>query len=113
VWAWLPAALFLLSVWPDPAAAKAFLCSISQLTDSTGFKFGPVISGDGGHIAFPASSNIIGSNPDLNTELFLIDMSTMTVTQITHTTGAGNVSPTLNGDGSRLALSINQRSNGR
>ena len=47
----------------------------------------PVISGDGTHIAFVSSADIVNNeNPDLNQELFLYDGTTQTTNQITHTT---------------------------
>jgi hypothetical protein len=52
-----------------------------------------------------SSGDIIGSNPDLDVELFVVDVGTGSVAQVT--SGSGNFSmpiPGINGDGTRVAF---------
>jgi Tol biopolymer transport system component len=66
------------------------------------------ISDDGNRIAFASTLNLAGENADLNSEIFLLDVTSGTFTQITRTTtgiGGGGISPTMNGDGTRIAFS--------
>lgn len=94
--------------------AEVFLYSattgaFTQVTNTTGFSFtcAPAISGDGGWVAFTTTANLTGANADGNAELFRYNTATGSLTQVTDTTGGSffaNQSPTLSGDGSRIAF---------
>jgi Tol biopolymer transport system component len=80
---------------------------ITQITSSTGGggNYGS-INADGTRIAFTSESDLTGSNPDHNIEIFLWTSGTSGtgITQVTNTTGGGNVSPPINADGTRIAF---------
>jgi Tol biopolymer transport system component len=87
------------------AATGAF----TQLTNTTGFSFtsAPTISGDGGWVAFTTNADLTGANADGNAELFRYNTATGILTQLTNTTGGSlfsNQTPTISGDGSRIAF---------
>jgi len=80
-------------------------CGLSALTDTVGAEYdNPQAGGD--LVVFDADADLVGQNADGNFEIFAADLSTSppTITQITHTSGAGifNVSPTT--DGRRIAF---------
>src|SRR5437016_6626757 len=87
------AALVVTSVFWGQQSASAQIpsCTTVQITSTTGYNvfYGldatpPAISGDGTHIAFVSSANIVGSeNSDLNQELFVYDGTKQTTKQIT------------------------------
>ena len=98
-----------------------------QLTDSTsqrGFSGAVDLSSDGQHLVFVSTSDLTGNNPDQNAEVFTLDRSTMSFSQVTNTTGGidflplgGGFSleiahvlfaPYINQDGSRLAFTLDQ-----
>jgi hypothetical protein len=69
-----------------------------------GFGF-PRFSSDGQRIVVLSSGDVTGSNPDLDVELFVVDLASGNVTQVT--SGSGNFSmpiPGINGDGTRVAF---------
>jgi hypothetical protein len=69
---------------------------IRQLTNTvTGINNSGGISMDptGTWVTFPSRNDLTGGNPDLNTEVFLIEVGKNAITQITSTTLDGNVSP--------------------
>jgi uncharacterized repeat protein (TIGR01451 family) len=79
-------------------------CTISQITDSQTFSDVPWISADGTRIAFESGANLTGDNPDGNSEIFLYDTVSDTLTQITSTTAGQSSIPTINADGTRIAF---------
>jgi Tol biopolymer transport system component len=62
------------------------------------------MNASGTRIAFSASSNLTGENPDYNNEIFLVDTTTRAVTQLTHSTGNFNGFPAINANGTRIAF---------
>lgn len=62
------------------------------------------INADGTRIAFASNQNPTGGNPDGNFEIFRFDTSGGAFAQITDTTGGGTGSPSINGDGTRIAF---------
>jgi Tol biopolymer transport system component len=81
----------------------------TQVTNTTGFNFtgAPAISGDGGWVAFTTTANLAGANADGNAEVFRYNTATGSLTQVTDTTGGSffaNQTPSLSGDGSRMAF---------
>jgi uncharacterized repeat protein (TIGR01451 family) len=82
--------------------------TITQLTNtSVGVNTSPAMSGDGNHIAFSSNIDLIGSNPDKSTEIFMANISGTTLlhyTQVTSTPiGLVNDDPAINFDGSVVA----------
>lgn len=70
---------------------------------------GPSIDASGTRIAFVSDIDLTGANPDGNTELFLFDIITNTLTQITHlqsteTLAANIFAPSLSDDGNRIVF---------
>lgn len=82
---------------------------VRQLTQSTG-GFGTQdqvsISGDGTRLAFVSQADLLGTNADLNQEIFVYDLVDDVLNQITQTEGFSNYSlnPVLDADGSTLAF---------
>jgi Tol biopolymer transport system component len=67
--------------------------------------FEPSISADGRFVAFRASFNLTGENPDVNFEIFLFDSLTSSFTQVTHTPSLyGNFEPMVTPDGSAVVF---------
>ncbi|MBA2526365.1 MAG: lamin tail domain-containing protein [Pyrinomonadaceae bacterium] len=74
----------------------------------------PAVSQDGSRIAFASNEDLVGSNPDRNSEIFLFDGSG--VRQITNTTPAdistrirdGNFQPSITDDGRVIAFASNR-----
>jgi Tol biopolymer transport system component len=62
-------------------------------------------SRNGSRLAFASRTDPTGENADGNEEIFLSDITTRMLTQVTHTTGDDNQSPVTNGDGTRIAFS--------
>jgi uncharacterized repeat protein (TIGR01451 family) len=80
--------------------------NFTQVTDTFGgsqTNNRPSISYDGKRIAFD-SSGFEGGNPDANTEIFVYDVATSGISQVTFTTGSFSGSPSINGDGTRIAF---------
>lgn len=89
-------------------AANRF--TVTQLTATTdGINIFPSISADGRRIAFTSDRDLTGGNPDLNPEIFIVDLDAagqpIGYTQIT-TTGAEvfNDQPALDSDGGHLTF---------
>ncbi len=73
----------------------------SRLRDGN---FQPSISDDGAFIAFSSNRDLVGSNSDLNFEIFLYDSASQTLNQITASQGTtGATDAKMAGDGSRVA----------
>jgi Tol biopolymer transport system component len=62
------------------------------------------INYDGTRIAFSSAIDVTGENADRNSEIFLMDVSSGTFTQITDTVGATSFTPAMNDDGTRIAF---------
>ena len=76
--------------------------TFSQLTNSSGGDTAqPSMNSDGTRIAFMASGDLTGSNSDNNFEIFLLDTTTLGLTQITNTVSGQNRFPSINGNGTR------------
>jgi Tol biopolymer transport system component len=105
---WLLSVLFwILFLWGlgERSAQAQPLCSVTQITDTTGGDNGtPSISADGTRIAFDSELDITGGNPDLNVEIFLFDTDTMLFSQVTNTTGGANGAPSISSDGTRITF---------
>lgn len=71
-----------------------------------GFNLRPDLSDDGRTLAFTSTYNPLGSNADRNAEVFVYDIATQTVRQLTHSTGDAftNGQVSLSADGTRLAF---------
>jgi len=77
---------------------------LAQITNTTsGNSVSPAINAAGNRIAFVSSTDLVGSNSDGNSEIFLWDASTG-LSQITNTTSGISVSPAINAAGNRIAF---------
>ena len=65
----------------------------------------PAISDDGTRLAFTSTRNLLGQNADGNAELFLYDVATASLRQLTNTLGGNTRSASISGDGRRIAFS--------
>ncbi len=78
----------------------------------------PAVSQDGSRIGFASTEDLVGTNPDRNSEIFLFDGAA--INQITNTTPAdistrvrdGNLQPSITDDGSIIAFSSNRNLTG-
>jgi Tol biopolymer transport system component len=89
--------------------------ALTQITDSTGgtANNNPSINADGTRITFRSDRDlIIGSNSDLNNEIFLFNTTTSAFTQITNTTGGDNTHPSINADGTHIAFASDRNLTG-
>jgi Tol biopolymer transport system component len=74
------------------------------LVADRGFGF-PTLSADGRRIAFTSSSDLNSANPDLDVEVFLLDLASGGVVQLTSGTGYFGMSPLgITADGSRVVF---------
>ena len=62
------------------------------------------ISGNGHYVAFTASINVTGENPDFSSELFLLTLSDNSIEQITNTLGQHVSHPSIDDTGNRIAF---------
>ncbi len=83
-------------------------CSFTQITHSTAptYNSDAVISGDGSTVVIASTGDLAGNNPDLNSELFLYDVSSMRTKQITNTTNIFRFvfRPNISNDGKRVTF---------
>ena len=99
------AALAALAVLASPALAAPL-----QVSPSGGFynSYGPSLSADGSRLAFYSAANPTGGNADNSFEVFTYERGSAQTRQITNEPGGqfagGNQTPSLSGDGSRLAF---------
>ncbi len=105
----------------SPALAQSDQLSIIQITEQlTTDAFVRGISDDGKRIVFESTSDLTGSNPDLNNEIFLYEVDNRTIIQITNTKNVtdpmesskvliniSNHSPAISGDGTRIVFTSN------
>jgi len=84
---------------------------IAQITFTSGFGSNSfsAINSDGTRIVFESIHDLTGGNADGNSEVFLFDTQTNSLTQVTSTTGqfVGAQSPTITDDGTRIAFTSN------
>lgn len=98
----------LLSATPAlaPLAAQA---APLQISGSSFYNaYGPSLSADGSRVAFYAASNLTGSNADNSFEVYVYERGTGQTRQISNESGGqfagGNQTPSISGDGSRVAF---------
>jgi Tol biopolymer transport system component len=78
---------------------------INQMTTSpTGSSRSPALDASGTRLAFVSDADLIGSNPDGNSEIFLLHTILGTITQITVTSEGFSSAPAINADGTRIAF---------
>ena len=66
----------------------------------------PAFAGDGQHVLFMSSGDIVGTNADLDAEFFVVDVATGDVAQVTSGSGGNGIGlGGINGDGRRVAFS--------
>lgn len=97
-----------LSAWLG-TPANGGIVQMIQVTDSLGgilANTNPSISADGRWIAFSSNRDLTGGNPDTNQEIFLYDVTTRTLRQITNTSGGvlANSNPSIDAGGTRIAF---------
>lgn len=87
---------------------------LAQLTFTTGGigVYNPAISSDGQKVVFASDRDLVpGSNADLNSEIFIVNVNGSGLAQLTHSTGGdvnnfgGNSHPRLSPGGHRVAFS--------
>jgi len=78
-------------------------------TDQTTWPSPGAVSADGTRVAFSAPADLTGGNPDGGHEIFLYDTTTISLTQVTNTSGPvssffiiGSGRPPMNADGTRI-----------
>lgn len=77
-----------------------------QVTNSrTGSNEDPKIDAAGTRIVFHSTADLTGENPDGNSEIFLCDLRTRKITQITKTIGVYNNRPKISALGNRVVFS--------
>ena len=98
---------------PD-GRTQAFLYDISdatltQLTDSTQINTEGIrnlsLTGNGEKIVFESKGDWTGQNADKNQEIFVLDIASKALTQITQTADGDNTSHTVSDDGTLIAFS--------
>ena len=89
-----------------PSVARAqIVCTPQQVSAGDGYNFMlPHLSRDGSRVVFASAANLTGQNADHSWEVFLYDVPSSTLSQITSspTSNAGNDVPSISGDGSRI-----------
>jgi len=63
-----------------------------------------VLAGQGHRAAFASRMDFLGENPDLNSEVYIVDIPNGTLRQVTHTSTCLNLLPTLSADGRWLVF---------
>jgi Tol biopolymer transport system component len=86
-----------------PAYAQEF-CIFKQITDITEGVAEPSMSAGGTRIVFPSHGDPFGTNPDNSWEVFLYDIPTATLTQITADPVGGSLYPTIDATGNLIAF---------
>ena len=81
--------------------------TFTQITDTTGGStFNPATNSDGTRIVFQSNRDITGDNADLNSEIFLYDVTTDMFTQISDSTGSGGFMADINADGTKITFEL-------
>jgi Tol biopolymer transport system component len=81
--------------------------TFTQLTENAGIgqAYLPSINADGTRIAFESNANPTGENPNGNYEIYLIDTTDNTITQVTNSpTTIGSFNAAINADGTYVAF---------
>ena len=65
------------------------------------------INADGSKIAFSSATDLLNESRPYAEEIWLYDTSTMTLTRVTTSTGRASTSPSINGDGTKIAFRSN------
>ena len=93
----------------DPTVALS--AAMTQITDTTSLVFGvdnnnenPTLNGSGRFVAFSSNSDLTGSNPDGNTEVFHLDRRRDRLLQISQSVGASNNHPNMRATRARRLL---------
>ena len=63
-----------------------------------------VLAGQGHRAAFASRMDFLGENPDLNSEVYTVDIPSGTLRQVTHSSACLNLLPTLSADGRWLVF---------
>src|SRR3989441_8880729 len=66
-----------------------------------------VLAGPGHRAAFSSRMDFLGENPDLNSEVYTVDIPSGTLRQVTHSSTCLNLLPTLSTDGMWLVFASN------
>ncbi len=104
------ALLALVALLPARPAAAARSCLLSQVTTTaSGFNSVPALSADGAWVAFSSRADLTGGNPSGLRQVFLHEIATSTLTQVTSiaTSGKSADAPALDADGNRLVFHSN------
>jgi Tol biopolymer transport system component len=80
---------------------------LQQITNSATSSRGPDLSGDGRWIVFSSSADLLGSNPELNSELFLFDTQTSILRQLTSFATGAAAGARITRDGASVWFSSN------
>jgi Tol biopolymer transport system component len=89
-----------------PAAGAETLCTVSEITDTgSGGAQDPSVDAQGDTVVFASTQNLVGTNLDGSTEIYLYDATTGEFEQITNTLGSNSFNPTISDDGNRIAFS--------
>ncbi|MDY7094531.1 MAG: hypothetical protein SX243_16290 [Acidobacteriota bacterium] len=95
----------------DPDGFDTFLydAQLGEYLDGPDFVFpGPdalSMSPDDSHLAFTSIEDLVGGNPDRNREIFLFEIATRTLSQLTDTVApSSNFQPRLSADGRKIAF---------
>lgn len=109
--------LFLSPLFGLVAEAQQIACPLRGIVQITNEPSGstefPSISGDGMYVAFESRANINGGNPNGNDEIYLANIKTGKIDQITDSTNNNSSEkPSLNGDGSRMSFQSRANING-
>jgi hypothetical protein len=77
---------------------------VSQLTHMQPWAPDYTVSSDGDFIVLASDQDLVGSNSDLNKEIYRLETTSGTLIQITHTIDGFNYAPSVSGDGTRIAF---------
>lgn len=101
--------VFALSAVPAGAAAPPpLVCSVGELTDlgaNTTISPGRALDADGNKVAFLSDADPLGTNADRNNEVWLLDVPSGALTQVTVSSGASvNSTPAISDSGTLLTF---------
>lgn len=87
---------------------------LTQITSSTvnGGSRDPSISADGMIVGFESFADLTGMNPDMSLEIFVADISSGVITQVTKEASGSSGDPSLNADGTIVAFESDANING-
>ena len=88
------------------ATSMGWRRGLDEFLTGSGFNHRPDLSDDGRWLAYASLYDPLGTNADHNMELFLLDLLTGTLRQVTHSTGDAftNMDPSLSADGLRMVF---------